>query len=70
MTRKTWNGCNAAAATPAGSAEAVLDITPSPPPTLTSELNISGDGLLEFAGSSGIGTIAGGAQIEMVGARR
>jgi hypothetical protein len=45
--------------------QAVLDIAAAAPATWTGTLNVSGDGLLEFAGTSGIGAIASGAQINL-----
>ena len=53
----------------AGSTEALLNVTgASAPSTWTGTLNIHGNGLLEFAGTGSINSIAGGAQINLYGA--
>ena len=53
----------------AAPSQALLNITAAAAPsTWTSEVNISGDGLLEFAGTGEINTIASGAQINLYGA--
>ena len=47
--------------------QATLNIGAAAPSTWTGTLNVGGQGLLEFSGTSGISTIAGGAQINLYG---
>jgi hypothetical protein len=49
------------------SQQAVLSIAGDAPQTWTGVVNVSGDALLEFGGTASIGTIAGGAQINLYG---
>ena len=47
--------------------QALLNIAAAAPWTWTGTLNVSGNGLLQFGGTSGIGAIANGAQINLSG---
>jgi hypothetical protein len=47
--------------------QALLSIAAAAPATWTGTLNVSGNGLLEFGGTTGIGAIAGNAQINLFG---